>query len=62
MKALGVLLADAIDRFAGFAEPDRQTGEIAVAGNCDKPVRLFGIEDIHRINDQAESVEFLPVV
>ena len=45
-------LRSPITLFAGFPEPQRQAGEVAVRRQEAEPVHLAGIQDVHCVDDQ----------
>ena len=58
----GLALPHADHRHARLPQAGGQAGEVAVAGHQYEAVHLAGVEDVHGVDDHAESVAFLPVV
>ena len=44
--------AEAVDDLAGLAQPQRQAGEVAVAGDERERLDVAGVEQVHRVDDQ----------
>ncbi len=51
-RGRGTPPADAVDRLAGLAQPGRQPGEVAVAGDDREGVERAGVQQVHRVDDQ----------
>ena len=51
-RGRGAPSAEAVDRLAGLAQPGREPGEVAVAGDDREPVEGAGVEQVHRVDDQ----------